>query len=116
MNQEVKQKWLEALRSGRYQQGKEFLAKDNKFCCLGVLCELAVSAGVITAYQFDESTRSYGDGMERAIKTLPDKVQEWADLSSPNPIISYRGLISLAGLNDTGEAFETIANIIEQKL
>jgi hypothetical protein len=35
----VKQ-WVEALRSGQYEQGKGNLNKNGKFCCLGVLCEL----------------------------------------------------------------------------
>lgn len=41
MNAEIKTKWLEALRSGRYQQAESEL-KDDKgcFCCLGVLCEV----------------------------------------------------------------------------
>jgi hypothetical protein len=40
----VKEKWLEALRSGDYQQTRETLRKDDhdgtKFCCLGVLNDL----------------------------------------------------------------------------
>lgn len=28
--------WLAALRSGGYKQGKLFLHKDGRFCCLGV--------------------------------------------------------------------------------
>jgi hypothetical protein len=35
--------WLEALESGRYKQGKGQLRTDlNEFCCLGVLCDVAV--------------------------------------------------------------------------
>lgn len=37
-------KWLEALRSGEYVQGKGALkAHDNKdrYCCMGVLCDVA---------------------------------------------------------------------------
>lgn len=37
---EVKQLWVDALRSGKYVQGRDFLNKDNKFCCLGVLCDI----------------------------------------------------------------------------
>lgn len=45
MTQEFKDQWLEALRSGKYEQGKGALrtvhnhSKDG-FCCLGVLCDL----------------------------------------------------------------------------
>lgn len=38
---EVKQKWLQALRSGSYKQGKHVLrTADNHYCCLGVLCDV----------------------------------------------------------------------------
>ena len=41
MNQEIKQKWLKALRSGKYKQGRRILRnKQNEFCCLGVLCDI----------------------------------------------------------------------------
>lgn len=39
MNKEIKQKWINALVSGKYQQGKGKLCRDNKYCCLGVLAE-----------------------------------------------------------------------------
>ncbi|EJD67128.1 hypothetical protein BB65665_12991, partial [Bacillus sp. 916] len=33
--------WIEALRSKKYEQGKGFLKTiDNKFCCLGVACDV----------------------------------------------------------------------------
>lgn len=38
MPAEMKAKWLEALRSGKYKQGKGYLeTKEGSFCCLGVL-------------------------------------------------------------------------------
>jgi len=41
MNAELKAKWIEALRSGRYKQGRGFLRNANdEFCCLGVLCDI----------------------------------------------------------------------------
>lgn len=36
-----KDKWIKALRSGKYTQGKYKLkTSGNKFCCLGVICEI----------------------------------------------------------------------------
>ena len=32
--------WMDALRSGKYEQGKGALRRDGKFCCLGVLCDV----------------------------------------------------------------------------
>lgn len=40
MDAEIKQKWVEALRSGKYEQGKHFLHRGEKWCCLGVLADL----------------------------------------------------------------------------
>jgi hypothetical protein len=41
MDQEFKKKWCEALRSGKYKQGRSYLrTKDEKFCCLGVALDV----------------------------------------------------------------------------
>ena len=41
MNPELKEKWITALKSGKYQQGQHVLRnKNNEFCCLGVLCDI----------------------------------------------------------------------------
>ena len=41
MDPELKTRWLEALRSGKYPQGRMCLrSKDNHYCCLGVLADL----------------------------------------------------------------------------
>ena len=37
MKAEDKAKWLEALRSGEYEQIDGTLCRDGKYCCLGVL-------------------------------------------------------------------------------
>jgi len=42
MDKALKAKWLEALRSGKYKQGQGRLrSDDDKFCCLGVLCDIS---------------------------------------------------------------------------
>jgi len=45
MDQSIKEKWVEALRSGDYERGEGALrrgySKDSdKYCCLGVLCDI----------------------------------------------------------------------------
>jgi hypothetical protein len=42
MDAKLKAKWIKALRSGEYKQGKTFLYKANEeaYCCLGVLCAI----------------------------------------------------------------------------
>jgi len=46
MDQELKTKWVAALRSGDYKQGNGYLHKiewdgSESFCCVGVLCKIA---------------------------------------------------------------------------
>jgi hypothetical protein len=40
MSLELKQKWVDALRSGEYRQSKCGLRTPDGFCCLGVLCDI----------------------------------------------------------------------------
>ena len=41
MKTELKQEWMKRLKSGIYEQGKRVLRnRDNKYCCLGVLCDI----------------------------------------------------------------------------
>jgi hypothetical protein len=51
MDPELKQKWVAALRSGEYKQGREALKKikeeeDTCYCCLGVLCDILAKEGI----------------------------------------------------------------------
>jgi hypothetical protein len=44
MEQQLKEKWVKALRSGEYKQGRDELKSSTddgfEFCCLGVLCDI----------------------------------------------------------------------------
>lgn len=40
MKKEIKEKWIAALRSGEYKQGRSYLRINKKYCCLGVLCDI----------------------------------------------------------------------------
>lgn len=40
MKAEWKRAWVNALRSGRYRQCRGFLHDEDRFCALGVLCDL----------------------------------------------------------------------------
>jgi hypothetical protein len=121
MNQEVKEKWVAALRSGNYTQGTTVLrGPGNRFCCLGVLCDLAVKAGVIKdpvsptrhiVYGKFTNTYYYAGNTQ----VLPDAVTEWAGLSSPNGYIKTIRR-SLGSLNDSGTSFDKIADLIEEHL
>lgn len=48
VNKQLVSKWIEALTSGEYEQGKHVLRSiNNKYCCLGVLADIAIKMGVI---------------------------------------------------------------------
>lgn len=40
LDAKLKAKWIEALRSGEYEQGKFSFELGGRFCCLGVLCRV----------------------------------------------------------------------------
>ena len=114
-------KWVEALRSGRFKQGKNALHKkregeDDTYCCLGVACSLAIGAGVdLPVY-----TNMDGKVIYDVDKFyLPAKVRDWLGLTT-----SYASFgIALPGanpddltrMNDDGKTFEEIAQIIESE-
>jgi hypothetical protein len=41
MDKKLKAKWIGALRSGDFEQGRQRLKCGDSYCCLGVLCEVA---------------------------------------------------------------------------
>jgi len=46
MDKAVKRRWLEALQSGEYRKTTQGLRVKGRYCCLGVLCDIQVRAGV----------------------------------------------------------------------
>ena len=116
MNPKVKAKWLEALRSGYYEQTKNRLRTETGFCCLGVLCDLYAEEHKDvhwkTSYVEGEYTFLGREG------TLPQKVVDWAGLKGPTPTVSYDNEPrELAELNDSVElSFDEIADVIEEQL
>ncbi|MCA1840156.1 MAG: hypothetical protein LC723_07485 [Actinobacteria bacterium] len=136
MNPDIKKKWIEDLRSGNFEQGRTNLhsqsarvpggEQGDKFCCLGVLCEQAVSAGIIPPGQKgtgDEEKYLVLYGADREISGLPEEVRRWAGIrdglgafqekvTEPDGEGPYT--VTLASLNDNGVSFNVIANIIEE--
>jgi hypothetical protein len=110
----IVKRWVKALESGEYEQNKGALRKGNRFCCLGVLCDLAVKAKVINPPTILIS--DYGDdfayGNGGYTGALPDSVRRWAGLSESSG--AHRST-SLAALNDSGRTFKTIAKVIESE-
>lgn len=121
MNKQVKREWIKALRSGEYVQTTGLLVRVEKegdsFCCLGVLCELAVQAGVVPRWKEHKDRRSLfiqipGEA-ETTTAALPTAVIRWAGLDAYNPSIGPRDAWSR---NDGGETFKEIADAIKAYL
>jgi hypothetical protein len=129
MNPEIKKDWVAELRSGKYEQGANYLHNIDQgtYCCLGVLCKMATEAGV-TRVQATEGymgvgVAEYGDGTYAPTQAvLPKEVQGWAGLDGENPIIEGVDMgeagdsTSLAYMNDHGATFAYIADLIEENL
>lgn len=123
MDQEVKKKWVDALRSGRYEQGTEVLhTASGRFCCLGVLCDIAVQEGIIPEPELDEAASRnryrYGDNISQGAQLPPPEVVKWAGWQNECPNVEdvEKGWIELTVLNDDhGLTFTQIADIVEKQ-
>jgi hypothetical protein len=110
MKPAILKKWVRALRSGKYKQGKEQLKIVNgipRYCCLGVLCYLHAKA----------TGKLWGSEVEPYLSEtgiLPRKVMHWAGLTSNDPVLEEKTDSSASELNDSGKRFTTIARLIEQ--
>ena len=119
MKPEIAKPWADKLR-GDLKQTESCLSDGESFCCLGVLCELAIEMGVpITKYKRNEyagdETITYLTGGQKSYLYLPETVKEWAGLKSSEGRTSD-GRDCLAEMNDRGCSFKTIANFIESNV
>lgn len=122
MNPTVKARWVEKLREPGLPQTKGALNRPEPdgsipqgFCCLGVLCEIAVEEGVVARRVHP---RSVGYGEQGNIGVLPVEVEVWAGLDSCDPswIDDELGRSTLSSRNDNGTPFAELADIIEKEL
>lgn len=107
MNREIKNEWVKRLRSGEYDQIGSSLHTKDGFCCLGVLCEIAVDNEVIKPPEFTGAEYRY----VKSTSYLPLKVQKWAGIRQRGTYDKNKS--NLAQDNDNGCTFDEIANIIE---
>lgn len=143
MKPEIKELWLEALRGGEYKQGRSHLNSGGKFCCLGVLTDLAIKSGVVEVEETDEdswstdvvSYRSKNEDGDWYVEhlNLPHVVQVWSGLSSDVGTFEFgiahikqfsceccegapRTAYDLVELNDYARyTFAKIADVIEEQ-
>lgn len=118
MDQQVKEQWLKALRSGEYQQTSCVLNNGKGgFCCLGVLSDLYAKENGI---EWAPPSNSYKTGliMLGADAYPAYEILDWSrfPVNSNIPDIKDRDdkPLFLTDLNDSGQLnFNQIADIIE---
>lgn len=112
-NKEFKQAWLDALRSGEYEQGVGALKQHNwdsdtiRHCCLGVACEVAKKMGLELDEHVDSQGVFFFNGNEGS---LPLKVREFAGIGHDDTTSE------LVRMNDHWSDFPTIADYIEKEM
>lgn len=124
MNRQIRDRWIAALRSGQYEQGQGALNDGGRFCCLGVLCELAVADGVLARKTSgNDSLVRYvvpGDPQQEATGALPPAVRQWAGINGGDGDIMMSAgprRFGVIELNDLDHAtFDQIATVVEHYL
>ena len=126
MRKEIAERWVAALRSGEYEQGRGYLHTEDGHCCLGVLCDLhqrETGDGEWRPWGSGDAGHSqcYRDGLGiDGEYTPPPGVREWADMLE-DPKLSFRHRFGtemrdeIANLNDGGFSFARLADLIEEQ-
>lgn len=111
MDKEIKKKWVEALRSGKYRQGHYVLRDENdSFCCLGVLVDITYPSMWSKEAIFN-NPRKPGISCYAAINStffLPSELAIKFNISKDMGD-------ELTSMNDEGYSFDDIANYIESQ-
>ena len=101
--------WLAALRSGSYAQGTGYLKKDDRFCCLGVACEIFPKPQDLKIRLLDDGVIRFGSTTTKAPDYVIEALQLHSELGGGRLIADQ----NLAKLNDEGKTFAELADLIE---
>jgi hypothetical protein len=118
MKKELKEKWIEALLSGKYAQTSGTLRRTESggngqtgFCCLGVFCDIVDP----TRWVEDSDTMGY-----RHLNDLtsnrgypPQDILELGLLGSQGNLLTY---VRVGSMNDNGQSFKQIAEWIKENV
>jgi hypothetical protein len=108
--EDIKTKWIAALRSGEFKQTTGYLCTTKGHCCLGVLAEIMggtksedtfieeyhTDPAAFYKFTFDINSNTFDSMLPDGLYGLPEEVMD-----------------DLAGKNDNGMTFDDIANHIE---
>jgi len=84
MNKKLAKKWAEALESGKYEQTRNYLKCNGKYCCLGVLFDVVFPEETQGQYliQWDDKIylkNSKADEVHTKFEMNNDEMREFAD-------------------------------------
>ena len=121
MKEDIAKAWIDRLESGELKQGRGSLLTiyrneegeiiDCEYCGMGVLCQLAVEAGVTVMSR----NGSFGVTLEKS--QLPLEVVEWAGMVFPLSRTGRFGnapLDSVVAMNDSDKSFHEIAEVLRK--
>lgn len=124
MNPEIKQRWLDALKSGKYKRGTTRLKvvpvdddEPVRYCCLGVLCDLYVKDHPDTTKWWCNSLEFMDENGVSHVEEhyLPGVVREWAGIDHWSPKADCH---VLADVNDRApeidDSFNCVIPLIEK--
>lgn len=110
MNPQLKQSWIEALRSKRYHQGRGLLRERSRtvtrHCAMGVLFDLVATAAQWARMSTTVTRSATKEVVEEASGYIPPEILGEIGMSNVQQAL-------VAGLNDCGRTFEEIADLIE---
>lgn len=130
----ARDRWIEALESGKYEQTDGYLHTSSGFCCLGVACD--VLRDDVRGKWEGATFRKFYSASGESLKVLPPDVRELLGLTDDEGTFLRSGLpkelqddvtsvlneseldrnyTSLADLNDAGAPFDMLVQIIRAK-
>lgn len=123
-NKERIRLFVNALRSGKYRQGRGKLAeykpeeKRVRYCCLGVACEVAKANGLELRRERVDFEYGYAHdqkGLDTSL--LPRSVRDWFGFDSENPLLvtSPRDYYAVDCNDELRWPFQKIADAFENK-
>jgi len=110
-------KLIAALRSDKYKQTPDWLRKGDRFCCLGVYCDISGS-GEWKKRDREFSFHLFGKHLlePSALTVLPTLLARRLRWDDDSGILNFTnreaGVVTLAMLNDDGFTFNQIADLI----
>ncbi len=126
--EEARELVAKALESGDYTQGNGFLCREDRYCCLGIACEMFIKheAGGLTKTggltkrgdSYLKEVQQYGLEGDPVFSSafLPSNVMAWLDFKYRDgtwdksmKVAGTRSTSSMAATNDAGVSFANIA-------